>query len=216
MTDEGVFPKSDGDILYASEVSAFTPPGIVVAWLKTFGAADSGTDDAGTPNKLTETGQNFETTVKVDMIVHNTTDNTFANVTAIDSNTVLSLDADIMDNGEEYIIYKTTKLPTGWVECNGQVLDDENSIYDGETIPDLNGDNRFLRGEISSGGTGGTETHNHKFHSQGGGTLGGWASDGASTFDSAGNVSSATGDEYTNKISTLPTYYEIVWIMRVK
>ena len=42
-------------------------------------------------------------------------------------------------------------LPDGWVECNGQVLDDPASPFNGETIPDLNGSaetQRFLRGSL--------------------------------------------------------------------
>ena len=45
-------------------------------------------------------------------------------------------------------------LPVGFVECSGQTLSDEFSPLDGQTIPDLNGDNRFLRGNSTSGGTG--------------------------------------------------------------
>lgn len=48
----------------------------------------------------------------------------------------------------------TPTLPTNWVECNGQTLSDTDSPFDGETIPDLNGSNNFLRGNSSSGGTG--------------------------------------------------------------
>lgn len=54
----------------------------------------------------------------------------------------------------------TPALPNGWVECNGQVLSDTESVYDGQTIPDLNGDNRFLRGNSTSGSTGGSATAN--------------------------------------------------------
>jgi len=42
-------------------------------------------------------------------------------------------------------------LPTNFVECNGQTLDDEDSPFDEQTIPDLNGDARFLRGGSLSG-----------------------------------------------------------------
>ena len=55
-------------------------------------------------------------------------------------------------------------LPPGWVECNGQVLDDPESPFDGQTIPNLNGDangadspglsrkeQMFLRGNTTSG-----------------------------------------------------------------
>jgi hypothetical protein len=51
-------------------------------------------------------------------------------------------------------------LPAGFVECNGQVLSDGDSVYNGQTLPDLNGDNQFLRGNSTSGGTGGAETNN--------------------------------------------------------
>lgn len=52
-------------------------------------------------------------------------------------------------------------LPTGWVECDGAVLSDADSVYNGQTLPDLNGGNRFLRGNSTSGGTGGGETMAH-------------------------------------------------------
>jgi len=66
----------------------------------------------------------------------------------------------------------TPGIPDGWVECNGQTLNDTNSPYNGQTIPDLNGytgTQRFLRGggnadgstPTVSGGTGGSETMTH-------------------------------------------------------
>ncbi|KKL87123.1 hypothetical protein LCGC14_1937850 [marine sediment metagenome] len=68
--------------------------------------ADSGTTSATTANKLedTDSGKTFTSTVSVGMVVRNTTDTTYAHVTAIDSNTILSLDADIMTTGENYTI----------------------------------------------------------------------------------------------------------------
>lgn len=45
----------------------------------------------------------------------------------------------------------TPDLPLNFVECNGQVLDDDASIYSGLTIPDLNGDSRHLEGSVTSG-----------------------------------------------------------------
>lgn len=131
------FPKSDGDDLYGDEVNAFSPIGVVVAWLKSY---------ANTP-----------------------------------------------------------ALPEGWVECNGQTLSDSDSVYDGQTIPDLNGSsgtNRFLRGSTTSGSTGGTETHTHDFP----------------TYVSGGGLSGASPakENITNPSGTLPSYYEVVWVMRVK
>jgi len=42
-------------------------------------------------------------------------------------------------------------LPGNWAECNGQTISDSDSPLDGVTLPDLNGDKRFLRGGSSSG-----------------------------------------------------------------
>ena len=67
---------------------------------------DSGQDDSGVASKLTEAGQNFQTTVEVGDKVYNTTDDTTALVTAIDSDTVLSLSSDIMDSSEDYVIVR--------------------------------------------------------------------------------------------------------------
>jgi len=100
----------------------------------------------------------------------------------------------------------TPTIPTGWVECSGQTLVDVSSVYNGEVIPDLNGDNRFLRGDSTSGGTGGSETHQHGFpealsYTPGGaGTLGG----------------DTSVPRQTSATSTLPTYYGVVWIMRIR
>lgn len=138
MTAEGVFPKVDGDILYASEATAFAPTGCVMAWLKSY--------------------------------------------------------------------TNTPALPDSWVECNGQVLSDAKSPYNGQTIPDLNGttdtDKLFLRGATSSGGTGGSATH---YHTAAGGTVGG---------------AQAAPSSVTTKLSdvqpNIPPYYEVVWIMRIR
>ncbi len=97
----------------------------------------------------------------------------------------------------------TPTLPDSWVECNGQTLSDGDSVYDGQVIPDLNGDNRFLRGNSTSGGTGGSETHTHSIATTTSGLSGGTGYSVSTT-----NVTGST--------STLPTYYEIVYIMRVK
>ena len=42
-------------------------------------------------------------------------------------------------------------MPGLWVEMNGQTISDSDSVYDGVTIEDLNGDDRFLRGSSTSG-----------------------------------------------------------------
>jgi len=93
----------------------------------------------------------------------------------------------------------TPALPGNFVECNGQVLNDSNSPFNGQTIPNLNGTNRFLRGANSSGGMGGSL-------STGGpsGTSGGQGQ-GSTSHASPGHHHGFT-----------PPYYEVVWIIRVK
>lgn len=101
--------------------------------------------------------------------------------------------------------FATVTLPDGWVECNGQTLDDSESVYDGLDIPDLNGSvgtQRFLRGHTISGETGGTETHRHDLTT---------AEDAAAP-GSKEHVTLA----HTEFFSTLPSYYEVVWVMRIK
>ena len=194
-----------------NQVPSLVPIGGVVAWLKTFATADSGTDDAGTANKLTETGQNFVTTILVGMIVHNTTDDTFANVTAVDSNTVLSLDVDIMANGEAYIIYKTPKLADGWVECDGSAISDADSPYNGVNSPDMNGvtnaTKKFLRGTISSGAVGTSFEHTHEQDA---------SSPQKFSVDAGGPYSVAQEGYNLPQATHIPAYYEVVWIIRIK
>jgi len=75
---------------------------------------DSGTTTSTTANKLVQTGQNFTSTIEIGDVVKNTTDATETTVTAIDSDTTLSLNADIMVSGDEYRIvgaYVTTATP---------------------------------------------------------------------------------------------------------
>ena len=78
---------------------------------------DKGTTTATTSNKLTDSTQNFSTTVQKRDVVVNTTDGTYAFVSAVDSDTALSLvnyanvsggspANDIMASGEKYEIHR--------------------------------------------------------------------------------------------------------------
>ena len=101
-----------------------------------------------------------------------------------------------------------TNIPANWVECSGQVLADADSPYDGLTIPDLNGTGgtqRFLRGSTTSGTTGGADS---KSGSTGGVQGGTW--NGSAGAQSVGNHT------HGFSVNVLPSYYEVVWIMRVK
>lgn len=101
-------------------------------------------------------------------------------------------------------------LPDEFVECNGQTLSDAQSVFNGVVIPDLNGITggtpvkRFLRGSSTSGTTGGTETHSHNLI-----TLVPCYS--AGTCYVIGLCCGVTCSS-----ATLPSYYEVVWVMRIK
>jgi len=83
--------------------------GYAEIWVKMDGGVksifDSGTTTSAATNKLIQTGQNFLTTVFVGNVVFNTTDNTYALVVSVDSDTQLTLDTDIMASGENFEIY---------------------------------------------------------------------------------------------------------------
>ena len=101
----------------------------------------------------------------------------------------------------------TPTLPSGYVECDGSVLNDADSIFNGETLPDLNGDNQFARGNSTSGGTGGAETmaHTHNLSS--------------ASFTIAGSGTILTIGSITGGASNTenrPPFYNVVWIMRIK
>ena len=64
-----------------------------------------GTASATTTNKLVDASAAFTTLIAVGDVVENTTDNTTAKITAIDSATQVTLDNDIMASGEVYRIY---------------------------------------------------------------------------------------------------------------
>ncbi len=148
----------DGDVLYAADLNGTlnntirrtVPVGGVIDWLKTFNTKSSGTADTDTTDKLVDSGATFSSDgVTVGMIIYNSTDETFAIVSAVDSETSLSLSADTAtgssttdvfpDGDEDYVIYSTPELFEGWVECNGQTLSDADSEYNGAVLPDLNG-----------------------------------------------------------------------------
>ncbi len=90
-------------------------------------------------------------------------------------------------------------LPDGWVECNGQTIDDLDSPLHGQAVPDLDG-GRFLRGSTTSGGSGGSDTHRH-----------GEGSSASGQFNTTGGY-----NKYTDYQNHLPPYYNVVWIMKIK
>ena len=109
-------------------------------------------------------------------------------------------------------------IPSGWVACNGQTLSDADSPINGQVIPNLNNSggtsaNYYLRGATSSGGTGGSTTNGHT------------ETINTSSFYTGSNSdagSSCSGDHYhtiaytTDTVASVPPYYSVVFLMRIK
>jgi hypothetical protein len=91
-------------------------------------------------------------------------------------------------------------LTAFWKECAGAVLSDAESPLNGQTLPDLNTTQRFLRGSGTSGTTGGADSHTHVVQKAG----------------SANNTTFGNDDLNTDTVSNLPAYYEVVWIIKIK
>lgn len=117
----------------------------------------------------------------------------------------------------------TPSIPSGWVECNGAVLSDADSIYNGATLPDLNGNNQFTRGNSTSGGTGGAEKHSLErigspFASKS--ITANLYADESNDATAMGSDGGAGGLTIKNILPRTedgkPPFYDVVWIMKIK
>ena len=88
----------------------------------------SSSADGTTANKLVDNGEDFITLgVQINDIVHNTTDNSYAKITAIDDLHTLSLNADIMVSGDNYSIDTGTPAKDKeYLESEGWAITDAN------------------------------------------------------------------------------------------
>jgi len=139
---------------------------------------------------------------------------------ADDAVTTAKIDAPIVPIGGIIAWNKTfantPDLPTGFLELDGSVIDDADSPYNTQTLPDLNGNNNFLRGNDTSIGTGGASTHTHATGMESGATQR-FGSDCGNTRridKSCANFSHL--DVNTGAGNSLPPYFNVVWIMRIK
>ncbi|MCP4216372.1 MAG: tail fiber protein, partial [bacterium] len=135
----------------------------------------------------------------------------------------------------------TPEIPAGWVECDGQVVSDADSVYDGLAVPDLNSGGRFLRGGAVSGDwendatavnglgivAGGAHSHSIDEEVR---YLGTWddyntsvnnkiqAGKGALHYDYSMTTNSAGSHSHSlsGDSETRPTNMSVVWIMRIK
>lgn len=88
----------------------------------------------------------------------------------------------------------TPALPANFVECNGQTLDDSGSPYNGQVVPNLNGQNQYLRGNLESGGVGNPSTD---------------------VTNLSGHAAGGNNYNHSHSVSSL-SYYQVVWIIRIK
>ncbi len=182
---------------------------------------------------------------------------------AIDDSTLMSLRQrgviELISNGSNWVVYGgnqpvppigsiiawhksmsgTPSLPYGWVECNGQTLNDVASPYHNQTIPNLNGNpsganspglsekaSMFLRGGTTSG-TGQNDAfqgHKHSITSNaiaylyGGMDVDEEAEIGlpSATIEVGNPISDGTNGTPRTANETRPKNMTVVWIMRVK
>lgn len=193
----------------------------VTHYLKNLFTVASGAADTDQADKLIDSGATFITAgVEVGTYVYNSTDSTWAIVASVDSETQITLRADLKSGSvvtdlfplgsENYVIYNTPELAEGMVELNGQALTgalaEPLSRHNGLTMPNINGGNYFLRAATTSGTTGGSATHNHT------------ATASPDSGVQSGGGATVAASSHTHTISTVnsePPYYEAVYVMRI-
>ena len=209
-----------GDLVttFNAVIDSLPPIGGIMPWHKTFYSKATGTNTSTSSSKLIDSGATFQTAgVAVGMIVYNSSDATFSYVVSVDSQTQLTLAANIFTaTPKNYTVYATPRLSTRWLECNGQTVSDANSPYNGQAVPDMNGTPRFARGGTTSGGTGGSDTKNmsHSHTGSGGSGNGQWLDSAAGAGVTTHNISQQTSVLTTQDI--LPAYMTHVFIIRIK
>lgn len=134
----------------------------------------------------------------------------------------------------------TPDLPDGWMECDGSLIRDAESPYNGQTIPDLNGEERFLRGTSGKSGVMQQDAlqghkhvepgHTHKVTAVGNGQPGGYGNyfsyydpnhgshaTSPAQVELSDPVDSGTGHGVPRIANeTRPKNMSVVWIMRIK
>ena len=126
-------------------------------------------------------------------------------------------------------VTKSSLQSQGWAVCDGTTPASQGitgAII--ATTPDLTG--KFIRGNITSGTTGGSDTHNHQWLSQPAGSdnykkIQSYDTSGfgiSHSYDISGNDTYLTNssyilkDLYTIKEDSKPPYYELVYFIKVK
>lgn len=103
-------------------------------------------------------------------------------------------------------LYSAEYVSPAWVECTGELVEDPESPYNGQNVPQLNGtqvnNSRFLRGSSTSGVLSGQlQNHSHSpplTTNQG---------NSCNLYKSSGSITS---------VEAVPSYFEISWVIRTK
>jgi hypothetical protein len=103
----------------------------------------------------------------------------------------------------------TPALGGCYAECNGQVLNLPGSPFHGQSLPDQNTAQLFLRGALTSGTTGGSLTHTHDIEV-------GSGYDGVNVDNGGSGQALDANPKSTTLGGALPPFYEVVYVMRVK
>jgi len=106
------------------------------------------------------------------------------------------------------------ELPAGFVECNGQMVNDEESPLYGEYLPDLNGDARFLRGGATSGTfqSDQNQSHRHQLDLQESNVAAGSDRSRLKEYGS----SPFSYSSYSGGDESRPINMSVVWIIKIK
>jgi hypothetical protein len=104
LEDGGVF--EDNSLLQAFEGS-FDIGAVDEVYVNYYKEVTLGTATSTTSNKLVDSLAQFTNTASSSYFIRNLTDNTIAQITAVDSDTTLSLSSDIMASGENYEMSRT-------------------------------------------------------------------------------------------------------------
>lgn len=235
-----ILVDSSGQLLVDS--NAIVGLNAICGWEKTPSALilESGSANSDVANKLVDTAGTFISNgVEEGMIVRNVGSGAFAIVDTVESETTLllrpdyragSTASDIFPAGTgSYSVYGTKEWSSSWAEMNGQTISDSSSIWNGKTLPDRNSTNKFLRGNLSSGATGGEATHvlldselpplyvayNLALFRIGTGTQvakNDLTVGGLSTHQVTGNTGYGTSTPHNNE----PQYADTIWMIKIK
>lgn len=136
--------------VYTSISSTVTKGYTIYVATSTYGGSDAvgdglkitqGSATSTSANKLVDSTANFNSTDHLNKTLYNSTDDTWAQITAIDSTTQVSISADIMASGEAYVIanavatiQKGIDLIPGAVNCNTTVKASDGTYTAGTKI----------------------------------------------------------------------------------